>query len=218
MTSQLLSIYHQLHQHFGPRSWWPAETPVEVVIGAILTQHSAWRNVEQAIANLRRAGALTPREILARERPELETLLRPAGFFRQKAARLQGFARYLEEQQAGDLAGWLSLPLEGVRGELLGLPGIGPETADAILLYAGQRPTFVVDAYTRRLFGRLGLLGGSESYQQVRHLFMAALPPDTALFNEFHALIVAECKSYCRTRPLCPSCPLRSRCPAALPG
>ncbi|AMV71146.1 endonuclease [Desulfuromonas carbonis] len=218
MKAQLLAIFELLQHHFGPRHWWPAESPFEVVIGAILTQNTAWRNVEQAIANLRAADALTPRGILDRELAELEAMIRPAGFFRQKAARLTGFARYLEAHHHGDLPGWLGRPLDQVRAELLRLPGIGPESADAILLYAGQRPSFVVDAYTRRLLGRLGLLRGSESYHQVRSLFMTALPPDTQLFNEFHALIVEECKVYCRTRPRCPSCPLRSRCPAALPG
>ena len=218
MSSQLLAIYALLHRHFGPRHWWPAETPFEVVIGAILTQNTAWRNVERAIANLRAAGALTPRALLKRELAELEAMIRPAGFFRQKATRLQGFARYLEAHHHGDLRGWLGRPLDLVRAELLRLPGIGPETADAILLYAGQRPSFVVDAYTRRLFGRLGLLRGSESYDQVRALFMTALPPDAELFNEFHALIVEECKACCLPRPRCPSCPLRPLCPAALPG
>jgi len=215
VRTQLLAIFALLHRHFGPRHWWPAETPFEVVIGAILTQNTAWRNVELAIANLRAADALAPRGILRQELAALEAMLRPAGFFRQKASRLLGFARYLEARHQGDLRGWLGRPLEQVRAELLGLPGIGPETADAILLYAGQRPSFVVDAYTRRLFGRLGLLSGSESYDQVRALFMTALPADVELFNEFHALIVEAGKTCCRPRPLCPSCPLRRRCPSA---
>ncbi len=215
-TARLMAIFKGLHGHFGPRHWWPAETPFEVVVGAILTQNTAWCNVEYAIVNLRTGGALTPAALLAMERSALEALVRPAGYFRQKAARLQGFAGYLQRQHHGNLQGWLSQPLAGVRTELLTLPGIGPETADSILLYAGNRPTFVVDAYTRRLFGRLHFMIGSEPYDQIRALFMDALPADAALFNEFHALIVQECKTFCRKTPRCLSCPLHQLCPSAL--
>ena len=217
LAARLMTIYQCLLDHFGPRHWWPAETPFEVVVGAILTQNTAWRNVEYAIANLRGAGALTPAAVLALGPSELEILVRPAGFFRQKTARLQGLVRYLRDRHEGDLQGWLKQPLAALRTELLSLPGIGPETADSILLYAGGRPSFVVDAYTRRLFGRLGLLTGVEPYDQIRALFMGALPAEVALFNEYHALIVAECKSYCRKTPLCRSCPLFQHCPAAQP-
>jgi endonuclease-3 related protein len=214
MQNRLLDIFSRLAAHFGPLHWWPAQTPFEVVVGAILTQNTAWRNVEYAIANLKAAAALTPAALAGIDRGELENLIRPAGFFRQKAERLQLFARHLLSRYGGDLAAMLSGSMQAVRVELLACKGVGPETADSILLYAGDRPSFVVDAYTRRLFTRLGLLGGSEEYEAIRALFMDNLPPDTDLFNEYHALIVEECKIFCRKRaPLCPACPLLADCP-----
>jgi endonuclease-3 related protein len=214
MQNRLLEIFNRLAAHFGPLHWWPAQSPFEVVVGAILTQNTAWRNVEYAIANLKKAGALTPAALRALERYELEALIRPAGFFRQKAERLQLFVEHLFVRHGGDLAALLTGPLETVRAELLTCKGVGPETADSILLYAGNHPSFVVDAYTRRLFTRLGLLGGSEGYESIRALFMDNLPHDTDLFNEYHALIVEECKTFCRKRaPLCPACPLLAGCP-----
>lgn len=214
MQNHLLDIFDRLATHFGPLHWWPAQTPFEVVVGAILTQNTAWRNVEYAIANLNAAAALTPAALAAIDCGQLEALIRPAGFFRQKAERLQLFARHLMRHHEGDLATMLAGPLEDVRNELLACKGVGPETADSILLYAGSRPSFVVDAYTRRLFTRLGLLCGDEGHEAIRSLFMDHLPCDTDLFNEYHALIVEECKTFCRKRnPLCPDCPLLPVCP-----
>jgi len=211
---RLMQIFSSLASHFGPLHWWPAESPFEVVVGAILTQNTAWRNVEQAIARLRAAGALTPEAIASLAPRELEEHIRPAGFFRQKAERLQLFVRHLAARHDGDLAGMLSGSLAQVRTELLALKGVGPETADSILLYAGGRPSFVVDAYTRRLFSRLGLLRGDEGYEAIRSLFMDALPAEVDLFNEYHALIVEACKVFCRKRaPLCSPCPLLPHCP-----
>lgn len=214
MKNRLYDIFHRLAARFGPLHWWPAQTPFEVVVGAILTQNTAWRNVEYAIANLQGAGALTPAALATIDRGELEVLIRPAGFFRQKAERLQLFVEHLFARHGGELAALLTGPLEEVRAELLACKGVGPETADSILLYAGGRPSFVVDAYTRRLFTRLGLLRGDEGYEAVRTLFMESLPADSDLFNEYHALIVEECKVFCRKRaPLCPACPLLACCP-----
>jgi endonuclease-3 related protein len=214
MDSRLPEIFDRLVAHFGPLHWWPAESPFEVVVGAFLTQNTAWRNVEQAIANLRQASALEPGSLLALPRPRLETLIRPAGFFRQKAERLQLFTGILFSRHDGDLAAMLDGDLARVRGALLSLKGVGPETADAILLYAGERPSFVVDAYTRRLFTRLGLLEGGEGYESIRALFMDNLPHEVDLFNEYHALIVEECKTFCRKRaPSCAPCPLLACCP-----
>ncbi len=210
----LIEIFNRLAAHFGPLHWWPAQTPFEVVIGAILTQNTAWRNVESAIANLRTAGCLTPGALRETSREELEALIRPAGFFRQKAERLQLFVEHLASRHQTDLGRMLSGPLDRVRTELLTLKGVGPETADSILLYAGGRPSFVVDAYTRRLFSRLGLLNGDEGYEAIRTLFMGNLPADADMFNEYHALIVEECKTFCRKRlPRCSSCPLFACCP-----
>jgi endonuclease-3 related protein len=214
MKNKLYDIFHRLVAHFGPLHWWPAETPFEVVIGAFLTQNTAWRNVEQAIANLRQASALDPASLLALPRCRLETLIRPAGFFRQKAENLQLFTEILCSRYGGDLAAMLDGDLAGVRGSLLSLRGVGPETADAILLYAGKRPSFVVDAYTRRLFTRLGLLKGGEGYEAIRAHFMDNLPHEVDLFNEYHALIVEECKTFCRKgAPSCAPCPLLASCP-----
>jgi len=217
LSLTLPQLSERLAAHFGPLHWWPAETPFEVVIGAILTQNTAWRNVEYAIANLKQAQALTPSAIAKLSEADLQQLIRPAGFFRQKAERLQLFVAHLVAHHEGELAHLLSGNLDTVRQELLSLKGVGPETADSILLYAGGRPSFVVDAYTRRLLTRLGLLQGEESYDTIRALFMAELPHDSDLFNEYHALIVETCKQYChKRRPHCSPCPLRSHCPFGL--
>lgn len=210
--SELTEIYQQLFDRYGTRHWWPAETPFEVVIGAILTQNTNWQNVEKAICNLRDTDALSCTAICALPRDELESLIRPSGFFRQKAERLQLFSCYLRDSYQGCLQEMLQQPLDEVRRELLAQKGIGPETADSILLYAGNRPSFVVDAYTGRLFSRLGLLDGTEKYEQIRSFFMAELPVETALYNEYHAQIVIQCKEHCRKRPICPDCPLEKVC------
>lgn len=210
----LNDLFNGLLTHFGPLHWWPADTPFEVVVGAILTQNTAWRNVEMAITALKDEMPLTAVALLQIDRLRLEELIRPSGFFRQKAERRQLFAAHLMNYHAGDLSIMLSGPLQQVREELLRCKGVGPETADSILLYAGDRPSFVVDAYTLRLFGRLGLLQGREPYEQVRQMFMTHLPHNSDLFNEYHALIVEQCKQYCRTKPLCCDCPLRADCAA----
>ncbi len=207
-----LQIYQKLQSHYGCRDWWPAETPFEVVIGAILTQNTNWNNVETAITNLRRAKALTLVAIMQLPREELESLIRPSGFFRQKAERLQLFCHYIQQHYRGSLDNFLAREMNLVRDELLTLKGIGPETADSILLYAGHHPSFVIDNYTMRLFKRLGILAGTEKYQQVRTLFMAELPADVQLYNEYHALIVNHCKEFCRKRPLCNNCPCTDIC------
>lgn len=214
---RLQDIFDRLIGHFGPLHWWPADSPFEVVVGAVLTQNTAWRNVEMAIANLKEGMALSPEALRDIRTEDLERLIRPAGFFRQKAERLKLFATHLFRCHGGDLASLLSGPLEEARAELLSLKGIGPETADSILLYAGGYPSFVVDAYTLRLFIRLEVLGGTEGYEEVRALFMENLPHEADLFNEYHALIVEECKTFCRKRlPLCSACPLQPICPFGL--
>lgn len=210
--SNLLDIYQRLLKHYGTRNWWPAETPFEVIIGAILTQNTNWNNVEKAIANLRQANILTIDAILKLDLVTLEQLIRPSGFFRQKAERLHLFCRYLQKHHQGNLDHLFAQDLSLVRDELLRLKGIGPETADSILLYAGQYPSFVVDAYTYRLFGRLGVLSGKEKYDSVRELFMSQIPEDIQLYNEYHALIVIHCKDICRKKPLCQNCPCADIC------
>jgi len=210
------ALFGRLFAHYGPQHWWPADSPFEVVVGAILTQNTAWSNVEKAIANLRDAGPLTSRGLAELPLARLEALIRPAGFFRQKASRLQQVAQLLEREHAGDVAALCAGELEATRARLLALHGIGPETADSILLYAAARPSFVVDAYTRRLLERLGLLAGGETYEAIRRGFMEALPDEPPLYNEYHALIVVHCKDFCRKRrPRCGACPLAEVCPAA---
>ncbi|MDX1594324.1 MAG: endonuclease III domain-containing protein [Gammaproteobacteria bacterium] len=209
---RLRAVYRQLLAHHGPQHWWPAETPFEVIVGAVLTQNTAWTNVERAIANLVRSDALDPGALVALPEGRLAELLRPSGYFNVKAARLRAVCRwYLAEGGHGRLRRW---PTGRLRETLLGLHGVGPETADAILLYAFGRPVFVIDAYARRLFSRLGVIGGREPYETLRAGFEHALGADAALFNEYHALIVAHAKASCRVRPRCAGCCLRRGCPA----
>lgn len=210
-------IQLQLQQHYGALDWWPADTPFEVAVGAILTQNTAWTNVEYAIDNLKQAEALTPETLAELPAKDLERLIRPAGFFRQKASRLQNLSLHLVTAWAGDINALCSGPLAEARSRLLALPGIGPETADSILLYAAARPSFVVDAYTRRIFQRIGLLRGSETYDEIRRLFMQHLPQDAALYNDYHAQIVQLAKTCCRKQvTLCAECPLHRTCLHAL--
>lgn len=219
MNSQLLAIYSKLLGAFGPQHWWPAQSPFEVIVGAILTQNTAWTNVERAIEGLRKADLLTPAALAQMPLAGLQEVIRPAGFYRQKSLRLQRIAALLAEGHAGDVERFLAGSLIDVRRMLLNLHGIGPETADSILLYAGGHPSFVVDAYTMRIFTRLGFLRGQEGYESVRSFFMAHLPNETPLFNEYHALIVALAKCSCRKRaPRCAECPLGGICAASAAG
>ncbi len=205
---RLRDIYDRLHAAYGPQHWWPAETPFEVIVGAILTQSAAWTNVEQAIANLKAAGALSPRGIRALSEVELAQIIRPSGYFNAKARRLKSFVDLLYEHFAGDLDRTLATPASELRSLLLATHGIGPETADSILLYAAGHPVFVIDAYARRIFSRLGFAPATDGYDAWQQRFMQHLPPDAPLFNEYHALIVRHGKDTCRVRPLCAACPL----------
>ncbi len=212
----LLALYERLFAAFGPQGWWPGETPFEVVVGAVLTQNTAWRNVERAIARLKKADALTPAAIAHAPRAMLEDWIRPAGFYRQKAARLQGVARFvLEEGGMEALAEAARRNTDAARRKWLSLHGIGPETADSILLYAFDVPIFVIDAYTKRILARLGLASSEATYEDLQARFHAALPRDAKLFNEYHALFVALGKDFCRARPRCGGCPLLAHCPSA---
>lgn len=215
VSGRLVRIYRALLWAYGPQGWWPGESAFEVALGAVLTQNTAWSNVERAIENLKAAGVLSLQAMRALGQEELERLLKPAGTYRLKAARVRALLDYLEHAHGGDLAGLSVGDLEAVRRALLSVPGIGPETADSILLYAAGRPTFVIDAYTRRLLGRLGLAEENASYGELRALFMEHLPPDPALYNEYHALIVRHGKERCHARrPRCGDCPLRQECAA----
>jgi endonuclease-3 related protein len=216
----LPTIYRRLLTAFGPQHWWPAETPFEVMVGAILTQNAAWSNVERAIANLKRARKLNPRAILALSNPGLQRLIRPSGFFRVKAKRLRAFADYFVTRYQGSIARMRRYPLARLRPELLRVHGIGPETADSILLYALGKPSFVIDAYTRRILERHGLTTRRAAYDDVRAMFENSLPRRVKLYNEYHALFVRLAKTHCSTRPFCTGCPLSAcfRPPAALGG
>ena len=208
----LLQIFELLLSSYGPQHWWPGESPFEVIVGAVLTQNTAWHNVAQAIANLKREGLLQPGALLEAEPDTVKALLAPAGYYNVKYDRLMSVLRFLDGYSM-DLERLGSLPLDGLRAELLEVKGVGPESADSILLYALQRPVFVVDAYTRRLFCRLGYEWMQKaSYSEVQEFFMEALPPDTALYNEFHALIVVHCKDTCKKKPRCTGCCLLSLC------
>lgn len=194
----------------GEQHWWPGRAPFEVIIGAILVQNTAWKNALRAITNLREAGLLTPAAVEKAPLPRLARLIRSSGYFRQKARKLKAFVVFLRKEHGGSLEAMFRTPTVPLREQLLRVHGIGPETADCILLYAGHRPVFVVDAYVRRILKRHGLAHGNESYEGVRGLFEKSLPNDPRLFNEFHALIVYTGKHHCRNRaPVCSTCPLR---------
>jgi len=212
--SPWLQVHDSLLARFGPQDWWPGETPFEVMVGAVLTQNTAWTNVERAIANLRGAQALSCSAILALDPAHLSQLIRPAGFFNVKARRLLALCRFLREESVELAVEQLAhrAPLHELRQRLLGVHGVGDETADSILLYALNLPSFVVDAYTRRIFARLGLLAGDEAYAEIQQAFQRNLPETTALYNEFHALIVALGKTFCRPKPRCDGCPLVEFC------
>ena len=211
----LRKYYDALLAAYGPQHWWPGRTPFEVIIGAILTQNTSWTNVVPAIANLRRERLLTPRALEAVPFARLARLIRSTGYFRQKARKLQAFVGFLRAQYGGSLAKMFRTRTSVLRQQLLAVHGIGPETADSILLYAGSHPVFVVDAYTRRILERHGLAEPQHRYEEIRALFEGSLPRDVSVYNEFHALIVNTGKHYCRTRePRCSECPLGSLLPA----
>jgi endonuclease-3 related protein len=217
-SHKLMRYFAEMSCTLGPMHWWPARTPFEVIAGAILTQNTSWGNVESAIANLRSARMLTPSSMATARTSRLAALVRPSGYFRQKAVKLKAFVRFLQREYGGSLKRMFRTPTEELRGKLLSVHGIGPETADSILLYAGNHPVFVVDAYTHRIFARHGITARKPDYERVRALFEAALPRDPQLLNEFHALIVNTGKNWCRkSKPRCAECPLASLLPETSP-
>ena len=216
-SAALGAYYDALFAAHGPQHWWPGRTAFEVIVGAILTQNTSWSNVEIAIQNLRRERLMTPRGIEAVPFTRLARLIRSSGYFRQKAKKLKCFVRFLRSEYDGSLRRMFDTPTAALREKLLGVYGIGPETADSILLYAGKHPVFVVDAYTRRLLERHQLATPAQSYEEIRELIEHSLPREAPLYNEYHALIVRTGKEYCRTRnPRCNECPLHSFLPHAM--
>ena len=209
----LLKLFNVLLRAYGPQDWWPGEDdPFEVIVGAILTQRTTWANAAKAIETLRLADVLDPGCMRAADVRELESLIRSAGFHTAKARTLKTFCELLFSEYRGDLDHILRVPMAALREILLSVPGIGDETADAILVYAAGQPSFVIDAYTQRVLERLGWIGGGESYLELQAMFCRSLPIDVDLFAEYHALIVQHGKKHCRKKPLCDLCPLRVQC------
>ena len=205
-------VYRRLLEHYGPQRWWPAETAFEAIVGALLMQQTSWRNVEVAIRNLRRAGLLEVHALAEAPVPVIRRHVRIAGLYRTKPARVRAFCRHLLERTDGDLARYFDRPTDEVRADLLAQDGVGPETADSILLYAGGHPVFVVDAYTDRIGSRIGLFRPSE-YHAIQRFFERHIPRELGIYQEYHALLVRHAKTLCRrTNPLCVECPIQSVC------
>jgi endonuclease-3 related protein len=211
VSRRLKTIYRRLHKRFGSQGWWPADTRLEMMVGAILTQNTAWTNVEKAIRNLKRASAISSVKSLHKiSSRELASLIVPAGYYNIKARRLKNLTSFFISRYNGDLTKFSDQKTRSLGEELLSVNGVGPETRDSILLYAFNRPVFVVDAYTKRIFQRHGMIKGSAEYDDVQRLFMDNLPHNEKLFNEYHALIVRLAKDHCKKRPDCGGCPLKS--------
>ncbi len=204
----LLDMHQLLLRHFGPQEWWPGETTLEIMVGAVLTQNTSWTNVEKAIRNLKDHGLLSLKALNTITLDALAQEIRPSGYYNIKAKRLKNLIRLFFEQYGGSLESLSSVDTGDLREHLLAVNGVGPETADSILLYSLQRPVFVVDAYTHRILLRHGMAEEQMEYHELQELFMDNLPEDVDLFNEFHALIVMAGKEYCKRKPLCHACPL----------
>jgi endonuclease-3 related protein len=206
----LCKIYKTLDKYFGELYWWPGETPFEIAVGAILTQNTNWKNVEIAIAKLKEADLLNPLRLYTEEDSVVADLIRSSGYYNIKTKRLKAFLRFLQEEYVGKMGEMFNEELWTLRGKLLGVNGIGEETADSILLYGGGKPIFVVDAYTRRILERHDIIPRDRSYKEIQTLFMENLPQDTPLYNQYHALLVNTGKHFCRKKPLCSGCPLEN--------
>jgi endonuclease-3 related protein len=212
LKHRLNEIYRLLLASYGTQHWWPADTPFEVIVGAILTQSAAWGNVEKAISNLKQARVMTSMSLRKLPLSKLAKLIYPSGYYNAKALKLKSFVEHLEEAHQDSLERFFSLDILQLRSELLNIHGIGPETADSIILYAAHKPMFVIDAYTRRILTRLGLNPLSDNYSAFQALFMGNLPADEKLFNEYHALLVRHGKEVCKKVPLCSNCCLKNFC------
>lgn len=209
-TARVLQrIYRLLYGAYGPMNWWPADTPFEIIVGAILTQNTAWTNVEKAIANMKKAGLMDPKKVEKVAEKRLATVIKPSGYFNQKAKRLKIFVEYFGEKYDYSIEKMAARPVAEMRKELLELQGVGPETADSILLYALEKPVFVIDNYTMRTFKRLGYLTNEDDYDSAQKMYMKHLKLDVTMYKEYHALIVALGNKLCKPRPTCTSCPLR---------
>ena len=210
----LMEYYLKLYDHYGPQGWWPGDGPLETIVGAILTQFTSWLNVERALDNLKSAGAMSVEALRDIPTDELALLIRPSGAFNQKARRLKAFVDRLWDVHDGNLDAMLSQEPEALRQELLSVHGIGPETADDIMLYAAEQPYFVIDSYTRRVLERWGVHPDKPAYDAYQRIFHDNLPRDARLYNEYHALFDRHAKELCKTRPACAQCFLKETCPA----
>jgi len=215
-----MEMYEAMRLHFGPRKWWPSVEPpstpagkLEICIGAILTQNTNWGNVEKALENLRAAGLMSVSQLRAKRCDSLGKIIRPAGYYNVKAKRLKNFIRFVSEGFGGNIAGFLNRPVAKLRCDLLSINGIGAETADSIILYAAKKATFVVDAYTKRIFLRHGLIEESTDYETLRDFCQTHIPKSTKLWNDYHAQIVAIGTNYCKPTPRCDNCPLHKFLP-----
>jgi len=204
----LTYIYDALYSHFGPQRWWPGDSAFEVAVGAILTQNTNWGNVEKAITNIKAKKALSSKALHNMSHKQLASLIRPAGYFNVKAKRLKAFLDFLDNDFRGSMQRMKKVETYSLRKSLLSVNGIGPETADSILLYALDKPVFVIDAYTKRVMSRHGLVSESVDYHELQGIFHKYLPLDVQLFNEYHALFVMAGKNYCKPKPKCTGCPL----------
>jgi len=211
-NKKLLEIYDILLKHFGAQEWWPARTRFEVVIGAILTQNTNWKNVEKVIEKLKERNLLEPEGLRKISETELCEIIRPAGYYNQKAKKLHKFLEFLFREYGGSMDGIINADRDTLRAQLLDIWGIGEETADAIVLYADDKTSFVIDAYTRRVFTRMGTLDGIMTYGEIKDFFEKNLPDDLELYKEFHALIDELAKNYCTAKPRCDACPVRGLC------
>jgi len=218
MPGVMLQVYDRILKAFGPQHWWPGDSGFEMIVGAMLTQNTNWKNVEKAIRNLRQAELMEPHALYNVPVEELEELLRPAGYFRVKARRLRSLLEFIINRYSGSIEAMFQTDLETLRRDLLAVNGIGPETADSILLYAGGLPIFVVDAYTHRIFARHGWIGFDADYHQIQDHIQSSLPEDARLYNEYHALLVYAGKHFCnKSKPKCNECPLREMLPEGGP-
>jgi endonuclease-3 related protein len=205
----ILEIYKRLYSFYGNQHWWPGESPFEISIGAILTQNTNWSNVERAIENIKRANLLSPEKMYKIPKKDLSRLIRPAGYYNVKAERIKAFVKFLIKYYNGNMDKMKAEGLSTLRKKLLSVHGIGPETADSILLYALNMPVFVIDAYTKRIFSRHGVMNYNATYDEYQSLFHKELDEDVKIFNEYHALIVRVAKDFCKPKPKCEGCPLK---------
>lgn len=213
VEQKLGNVYRRLHDRYGPQHWWPADTPFEMMVSAILTQATAWKNVEKAIANLRDEQLLSPGALRRVNDSRLAEIIRPCGYYNAKAIKLKSLAGWLKEACSDDIEGLFRLDMSVLRSNLISVHGIGEETADSIVLYAAHKPVFVIDDYTRRVIDRIGMQPQTRTYSGYQQLFMDNLPNETSMFQEYHALLVRLAKEVCRRKPRCRECCLKVICP-----